>query len=284
MVARLIGPENVKMLEALESRVHFNAVSVSLYSAAGTPVAAIDRHLALFVLVHGDGMTVGEMTDMAAAVQDQLPADQYQVVIVDWNQPPSPPSNFALEVGDSLAGMIKASRIPASRVNLIGFSMGGPIIGQTAKDLKSGSGEVNRIIGIDPASPRFEPAAYAANSSYSICFCGDDGYAHTASSLSADDAILLTNLSSDNLDRHVGVFTTVANIWQRDAGLISDGDQAVSSLFSITSILDGTPPPWKRSSIDSGFDAVMTCDGNDSDPTPTSLTYVNTRGHMLLVE
>jgi pimeloyl-ACP methyl ester carboxylesterase len=280
----------VVMMDALESRVLFSTIntsSVSLYNANGTPGAKIDKHMALFVLVHGDNMNPSMMTDMAAAVEDELPANEYQVLILDWSQLASAPqlaAKVGLAVGDALAGMIKASRIPVSRVNLIGFSMGGTVIGRAAKDLKTNTSEVNRIIGVDPSAGYYEPADYAQDSAYSIAFCGDDTYGGTVGSLSADDAILLTGLSSNDLDRHSDVFQTVTTIWQNDAGLSSDGDAAVSSLFSIQSILNGSPPNWRKNSEDGGFVAVMACNDTGGDPSPISLTYINSRNHTITVE
>jgi pimeloyl-ACP methyl ester carboxylesterase len=180
--------------------------------------------------------------------------------------------------------MIKDSHIPVSRVNLIGFSAGGTVIGRAARDLKTSTSEVNRIIGVDPAATRYEAPDYAQDAAYSIAFCGDDTYGGTTGSLSADDAILLTGLSSNELDRHSDVYSTVVTLWQNDAGLSSDGDAAVSSLFSIQSILNDSPPNWKRDRNDGGFVAVMACNNTGGDPSPISLTYINSRNHTVTVE
>jgi pimeloyl-ACP methyl ester carboxylesterase len=265
-------------IEALESRRLFSS-DISLYSADGSSGAVINRHLALFVLVHGNDMTVSEMVDMATAVKDQLPANQYQVLIVDWNQ-----NVDALTIGSELAQTIQVSHIPTSRVNLIGYSLGGTVIGRTARDLKTKTSEVNRIIAIDPASSKLEAANYAADSEYSIAFCGNDGYAHTASSLSADDTVLLTGLSGDDLDRHAEVFTLVNNMWDDDADSSSLGDQAIDSLFSINTILRGKPAPWKANAFYSGFEAIMPCNENGGNSFPLSLTYDNSRGHTITID
>jgi len=278
------------MLDPLESRVLFSTIntsSVSLCNADGDPGGKIDRHMALIVLVHGNEMNPSMMTDMAAAVEAQLPSNQYQVLILDWSKIAAARTNWevnSLAVGDKLANLIRLSRIPVSRVNLIGFSMGGAVIGRAAKDLKTSTSEVNRIIGVDPAAGQLEPADYTEDSAYSIAFCGNDSYGGTVGSLSADDAILLTGLSSNDLDRHSDVFQTITTIWQNDAGLSSDGDAAVSSLFSIQSILNGSPPNWRKNSEDGGFVAVMACNDTGGDPSPILLTYINSRNHTITVE
>jgi pimeloyl-ACP methyl ester carboxylesterase len=278
------------ILDALEPRLLFSTIdtsSVSLYSANGTPGAKINRHMALVVMVHGDNMDESLMTDMATAVQDELPANQYQVLLLNWGQLAYAQTNAAkngLAVGTTLAAMIQKSHIPVSRVNLIGYSMGGTVIGRAAKDLKTRTSEVHCIIGIDAAAGRYEPPAYAQDASYSITFCGNDTYGGTIGSLSADDSVLLTNLSSNELYRHADVFTALNNIWDRDSGEISSGDQAVSSLFSVSSILQGRPVAWKKDGIDGDFEASMACNGDDSNPLPSSLTYINSRNHTITVE
>lgn len=275
------------MIESLESRRLFSNIdtsSVVLDFANGSTGATINRHMALVVLVHGDSMDPSEMTDMATAVQDQLPANQYQVLILDWSVLANAQTNAAkngLAVGSTLAGMIERSHIPVSRVNLIGYSMGGTVIGRAAKDLKTKTSEVNRIIGIDPAAGRYEAPDYAQDSAYSITFCGNDTYGGMTGSLSADDSVLLSNLSSNELFRHANVFTELNNIWDQDAGETSAGDAAVSSLFSINSLLQGQPVAWKKNGIYGSFEAIMASNGNDSNPFAATLTYLNSRNHTV---
>jgi pimeloyl-ACP methyl ester carboxylesterase len=278
------------MMEPLEPRLCFssiNASSVLLCYANGTPGARINRHLSLFVLVHGDSMNAAMMSDMATAVQDQLPADQYQVLILDWSKLTTSThhrSDNALAVGSALAGMIEKSHIPVSRVNLIGYSAGGSVIGRTASDLKTKTSKVNRIIGIDPAAGKDGTADYAKDSSYSIAFCGDDSYGGTQGSLSAADTILMTGLSTNQLYRHAEVYTGITDIWQNDAGESSSGDMRISSLFSIPSIMNGQPLRWMKNSFDAGFEAVMSCNENGGNPYPLSLTYVNSHRHKVTVD
>jgi pimeloyl-ACP methyl ester carboxylesterase len=273
--------------DTLEERVLFSSVdtsSVALDLADGATHAAINRHEALFVLVHGDNMNAPMMSIMAKAVQDQLPPGQYQVLTLDWSKLAASgnTTKSALAVGGALAKMIENSHIPLSRVNLIGFSMGGTVIDNAADDLKTKTSQVNRLIGIDPrddASPDF-----ADVSSYSIAFCGNDSYGKTAASLSADDAVLLTGLSTDNLQRHANVFGTVLTMWEDDAGLRGSGDMRVSSLFSIRSILAGSPLPWRQNGVSGGFEAVMPCDVSTSIPYPLSITYMNSHKHKVAIE
>lgn len=274
------------MLESLESRTLFSidTSSVALFDAAGH-AASINRHRAVFFLVHGANMNASLMTTMATAVQNQLPSDQWQVLIVDWSKlaAGAHTSDSARAVGDRVASLIKAARLPASRVNLIGFSMGGTVIDEIAADLKTASAQVNRIVGIDPYA---RDSNFAGESNYSITFCGRDGLGKVGASLSADDAVALTGLTGTALQQHSDVFWTLTTIWQRDAGMISRGGDDVSSLFSIQNIVNGPTPQWKHNVYFEGFEAEMDCgfqDGLPNDLGPLSLTYLNAHGRRRVV-
>jgi len=277
-------------MQSLESRVLFSVdtSSVALYTASGQAGATIEKHMALFVLVHGDESNESDMVPMALSVEAQLPANQYQVLILDWSQIASSLTNAytnAVAVGGALATMIKTSRIPISRVNLIGFSMGGTVISGTAKDLQSRRSKVNLMVGIDPATQAYLNPDFAGASKYSICFCGNDTFGQTVGSLSADDAVLLTGLPSDQLDRHVDVFSVVSNMWQQDIGNSDGSDSTVASLFSIPSLLHDTKPlDWKEKGFYDNWEAIMACGGDSDDPVAMSLSYVDVRNHTVTIE
>lgn len=274
------------IMEGLEGRTLFSVdtSSVALFDAGGH-AATINKHAAVWFLVHGDNMNESQMTDLATAVKGQVDSTQWQVLIVDWSKlaTASNTSTNAAAVGDRVAAMIKAARLPTSRVNLIGFSSGGIVMDEIAKDLRTRSAQVNRIVGIDPFS---KTANYAAESSYSIAFCGRDAEAKTAASLSADDAVALTGLSGTSLQQHGQVFSAVTTIWKRDAGMIAKGNDHVSGLFSIQNIVADAMPPWRHGVFFEGFEAEMSCgfqSGLPHDFGPLSLTYVNTRRHRQVV-
>jgi pimeloyl-ACP methyl ester carboxylesterase len=106
-----------------------------------------------------------------------------------------------------------------SRVNLVGYSMGGTVIDRIARDLKTRTTQVNTIIGIDPAAGRIQAPAYAQNSAYAISFCGNDAVAKLTASQSGDDTVVLTGLDPNNdMLRHQSVFTVVTTMWERDGG------------------------------------------------------------------
>src|SRR5438270_392275 len=83
------------------------------------------------------------------------PAGQWQVIIVDWGDlakyhATGNATVNALAVGSKVAGLLKAARVPPSRVNLVGYSMGGTVVARIARDLKTRTAQVNTIVGIDP--------------------------------------------------------------------------------------------------------------------------------------
>jgi pimeloyl-ACP methyl ester carboxylesterase len=270
------------MFEHLESRRLLSTLSsVTFYSIGGQSGAVINKHMSLVVLVHGGEENAMDLQETAKAVQGQLPSNQYQVLLLDWSELAT--SSHAVEVGDRLAGMIQNSHIPISRVNLIGFSMGGTVIDQAAHELKTKNSEINCLIGEDPAEGRGASPNYAGDARYSLCFCGDDRYGGTAESLSADDAVLVSNISSDAFTAHVDVFFTVNNMWEQDAGMMSSGDSAVSELFSIPNLLKGAPLNWKRHSVDGRWEGTLRTNGDTNNPVAASFTYVNSRGHSVTV-
>lgn len=278
-------------LEPLEGRMlcyaPVDTSKVFLGDVNDNPVA-IHRHMALCILAHGDQMEGSDMTDVAHAVQAQLPAGQWQVLIIDWGDlakyhATGNASVNALAVGSKVASLLSAARVPPSRVNLVGYSMGGTVVGRIAKDLKTSTAEVNAIVGIDPAAGRIEAPNYAQNSRYSICFCGRDAVATDTASLSADDAVVLTGLSSNDMLRHQSVFTVVTTMWERDAGMLGSGGDHASGLFSVPSLFNGPPLPWRHGTYYAGFEALVACgtQPDSSDLGPLSLTYVNTRRHQI---
>jgi pimeloyl-ACP methyl ester carboxylesterase len=278
------------MIEALEGRMLFSAIdtsTVALFDAGGNP-ATINRHLAAWFIVHGDNMDKSFMTTMAAAVQAQVPSNQWQVLIVDWSDLASAQTNATRNgqaVGDRVAQMINQAHLPASRVNLIGFSMGGAVINRIAIDLKTKTTQVNRLVGIDAAAGRvgpYDPAVFGKDSAFSVAFGANDKYGGQAGTLSADESVLLSGLSSDDLTRHAQVFSVVTTMWQRDAGEISKGNDGVSELFSIPNILAGPTIAMRQGIFAGGYDAVMACgfqSGLPNDLGPLSFTFVNTRRH-----
>jgi len=288
-LARTYTAAMVEMLEARRMLSGIDTSSVALVPAYHRRTT-LNRHRAIWIIAHGDDMNAAEMLPIAQAVQAQLPANQWQVVVVDWSVLASSGLNAAkagMAVGDRLTQMIQAAHVPASRINLMGYSMGGTVIGRIAQNLKTSATQVNRIVGIDPAVGRIQPAEYAQDSAYSIVFAAHDAIVKDYGSASADQAVLLSGLDSDtDIEKHGDAFAIVTTMWLRDAGVIDKGNDGVSGLFSINQILNGPEPAWKPDQYDGVYDANMTCGyqaGLGNDLGPLSLTYRNSRGHTRVI-
>lgn len=278
------------MLEPLEGRVLFSAPidtsGVALFDPNGNP-AVINKHKAVWFLIHGNNMSKDLMLDTAKAVQGQLNT-QWQVLIVDWSQLAYAQTNAAKNaqaVGNRVAQMITQAHLMTSRVNLIGFSMGGTVANRIAIDLKTRSTQVNRIVSIDVDVGRYDPIMFAADSNYSIAFGGNDRFANVSGATDSDDGVLLTGLSATAEFAHAQVFNVVTAMWERDAGMLAGSDD-LSQIFSINNILDGLPVSMRKNSFANGYEAVMNCGNQPGFPNglgPTSLTYVNLHRHTVVL-
>lgn len=286
------------MIESLEARVLFSVKgtsSVALYDANGSP-ASIQAGKRLWFIFHGLDGSHDDMTPMAAGVQAQDPTSQ--VLVVDWSYLADPTVastvrtqlDNAWAVADWVALRLRRARVPASRVNLIGFSMGGQAEDRLAADLNGGSkSQVNRIIAIDPADPHVNGRArqlphFADESAYSIGFTGVDTAAFYAGALSCDDVIQLTGLPADDMVRHVSTAEVMGTMFRRSGGLDGTAD-GVSNIFSIQNILVGHLPGWRHGQYGYGFEAQVSCAATGNDwPLqygPVVLAYVNGRGHTV---
>jgi hypothetical protein len=297
------------MIEPLESRTLFSTAvdtsSVGLYAPDAT-ATVLQTNKPLWIVIHGMDSDKSDpgLQALAQAVQAQVPQDQ--TLILNWGAlataqaAPDGVTAYrnAWAAADKIAMMLRRSRIPASRVNLIGFSMGGQLEDRIAKDLKSSTTEVNRIIAIDPSAQGYAVnnrghlsrhiPDFAGNSSYSIAFWGKDGDSFYAAPTSADATVLLTGLTGSQVQQHVETAYLFGNMMSRDAGLQATGGENISSLFSIANITSGNLPAWKTNAYAPGYEATMNC--NFSNPSsfssiqPVLLTFINHRGHQQQIQ
>jgi pimeloyl-ACP methyl ester carboxylesterase len=274
-------------VEALESRELFSggASTIHLYDSAGSP-GVVDTHKAVWLLFHGLNMSKDNMTTLSGALQAARPADQ--VLIVDWSAlastdgaTKSAPRSHARITADWAAQLLTNAGIRTSRVNLIGFSMGGEVIADLAQELHTRHAMVNRIVAIDSAGSN--GISYADESSYSIAFTAADRSASLKAAESADDTVLLTGLPADDGQRHGATFGLYNTLVLREAGLESAPNDHVSSVFSTTNLMSGNLPAWKKDAFDGMYEAEVSCQavaGSAWRYEPVSLTYfsrVNSR-------
>ena len=263
------------MVEPLEPRTLFSS-TIHLYSASGSP-ASVDPNKPVWLLFHGLNMSKDNMTSMASGLQAAHPADQ--VLIVDWStlakSSGSSARRNAQSTADWTANVLRAAGVRASRVNLIGFSMGGEVIADLASELHTRHAMVNRIIALDSAGSN--GISYADESSYSIAFTAADGNASSRANATADDTILLTGLPADDMQKHSAVFGLFNTLVLRESGIESATTDRVSSVFSTSNLLSGNLPAWKKDAFDGTYEATLSCRpvaGSAWRYEPVTLTYL----------
>jgi len=286
------------LVERLEDRLMFaaDASGVTLTRADGAPRSIVGRR-DTWIIIHGLGASKSDarIKRLAGAVDAVSPRDQ--VLVVDWStlaigtEDPFLAKSNAEAAAGAVAAKIRAIGLPASRINLIGYSMGGYVAEQIAADLRDAGG-VNRLAALDPAAPRTGhnkrghtvPVAvdFTSDSEYSIAFHGVDRHSQFVTAAAADDTVRLDNIGADDEHRHQAVLDLFTTMVERNNGANAD---AVSRVFSLARIKNGAVPGWRKNQfgVDSGegYEAVLTA--TPSPLAPVLLTYVNRRGHTVHV-
>jgi pimeloyl-ACP methyl ester carboxylesterase len=261
------------MLEPLECRVLL--ASSSLSALAGTADASLSRadgsNLQIigrrdtWIIIHGLGGSTDDVKRIATAVDAASTRDQ--VLLVDWSKLAEATDNQTAvsntqRVADVLAQRIAQIGLPASRINLIAFSLGALIASRLAANLHA-SGGVNRIIALDPAAPKIgikanghslRPAMnLSSDSQYSITFHAGDNRSFLGAALSSDDTVLLANMGATADEQHRNVLDLFGSICEANT---SSSPDKVSSLFSLKRIASGKLPAWEKNAA-FGYEATL---------------------------
>lgn len=232
---------------------------------------------------------------MAAAVDAGSTKDQ--VLIADWkpyaklNVSGRTTDRNAAAAGKSLSDRLAATGLPASRINLIGISMGSLVVDRAAAALKSRGG-VNALVALDPAAVRLGKTAsgrvrrslyhLADNSRYAIAFHAGDRLSPIAAARTADDTIrvqLAGNLPDTR--RHEAVFELFTTIARRAASAKAG---RVSRIFSVNRIAGSSHPDWKKDRYDGVYEAILYTTGRPGSLAPAKLTYFASSGRVQAVQ
>jgi hypothetical protein len=283
--------------EALEPRQLCSAApanpaapSVTLHTVSGKLVSSLPAHRNIWVVIPGFGVdhTDKGSVDMAAAVDRASRRDR--VLVADWvsyavrNVNGSTVDANCTRAGRALAGALSAAGVPASRVNLIGISLGS-LVADRAAAAFADRGGINALVALDPAAvttgtrPNGRPihSAYdlAANSRYALAFRKANRIGQLYAARTADDTVRVDLPGGlDDVDRHVAVFQTFTNMATRAA---TDRGRSgkVSRLFSVNAIAAKSHPAWTTDRYDGVYEAVLTVTGKfDVDLRPARLRWV----------
>lgn len=278
------------MIEPLEDRL---LCSRSLPDASSVTLTRADGGKVLktrdtWIIVHGliSSKDAPGIQILTSAVDKASKRDQ--VLLADWRklaivtEKGGVQDRCAQATANVLAQKVAEFGIPSGRVNLIGFSMGGLVVGKLAEALAPRGG-VNAIIGIDPSSPRIKvdgkmvraPLDLAKYSKYSIAFHGVDIGSPIQRALSADDTIRINNIGTLGTERHAGVFDVFTNMTKINNGPNPD---PVSKIFSLGRIMRGDMPDWKKDKYDvvegyGGYEAVIRAQGSPGSMRPKEIFF-----------
>ena len=252
----------MEAMEQLEGREMFsaNGTTVTLTRADGAARSVVGRR-DTWIVIHGLAGSKNDAPMKALAKSVDGMSSRDQVLVVDWHELAKPVVNqqlqqsMAEQAATELVGLIRRIGLPASRINLIGYSMGA-FVAERAATALGDTGGINRLVALDPAAPwsrlnrhhHSAPAAVnlAANSQYAIAFHGVDVHSPLLAAMSADDTVRVDNIGTTDAQRHAGVLDIFTTMTERNNA--GDADD-ISRVFSITQITRGNMPGWRRDAV-----------------------------------
>ncbi|MDJ0518869.1 MAG: alpha/beta fold hydrolase [Trichodesmium sp. MO_231.B1] len=168
---------------------------------------SIDTNDPTYVIVHGYQSTGGNpgnnftpqdwMSEMAQNIRD-LEGNDANILVVDWQDGADTLNYFAAadrvdEVGVEVADYLLGQGVNPANTTLIGHSLGAHIMGEAGEELRERHGEVDRLIGLDPAGPEFEGSWFSSPNSTDDRLDPSDADRvvafHTSSTLGYDDPL-----------------------------------------------------------------------------------------------
>lgn len=291
-------------LESLEGRVFLSAAAAenygpSLFAATlrqgqqsqrvallrndGTKTPLANRPT--WIVVHGwQGEPDGSTKRLADAVDGNSPKDQ--VLILDWSGPaasfnPLQVVAWVPPVAKWVANTLTKAGLSHRNLNLVGFSLGGYMIGAIAGQVAGG---VNRIVGLDPATDLFNlnlfGVNYARHSRYAQTFVGSF-LSTPRAAFTADETIALNVGPYGDSHSHINVLDLYITMLNRtNAG----NPDPISRLFDLDRLSPAAKRPWRTNAFSGGYEARLIGRPSGDDWLPDRLVYrsVETGGRVLL--
>ncbi|MGD1804469.1 alpha/beta fold hydrolase [Dapis sp. BLCC M126] len=168
---------------------------------------AIDTSDPTYVIVHGYQSTGGNpgnnftpqawMSEMAQNIRD-LEGNDANILVVDWQDGADTfyypaAANRVDDVGVEVADYLLDQGINPGTTTLIGHSLGAHLMGEAGEELRERSGDVDLLIGLDPAGPEFEGGWFSRPNSTDDRLDASDADRviafHTSSTLGYDDPL-----------------------------------------------------------------------------------------------
>lgn len=130
----------------------------------------IDTSDPTYVIVHGYLSTGGNpgnnftpqpwMSEMAQNIRD-LEGNDANILVVDWQDGANTfyypaAADRVDDVGVQVADYLLSQGVNPADTTLIGHSLGAHLMGEVGEELRERSGEVDLLIGLNPAGPEFE--------------------------------------------------------------------------------------------------------------------------------
>lgn len=220
-----------------------------------------------WVVVHGWTSTPQSLADVSDAIDGQTTKDQ--VLVLDWSQGASGGNLEALfrvpPTADWAAKKLKSWGLPGARVNLVGHSFGGYLVGKMAEGFAGG---VNRIVALDPATNPFDDVDYAAHSKFSFGFIGSS-FSTPEHAQTADASFRMNVGDYDSIFTHMAVPRLYAAMIASNNREMPD---RISKLFALDRMSPTITQPWRE--LD-GYEGTLTGKAGIDGYAPSVLTYRN---------
>lgn len=227
-----------------------------------------------WIIMHGWTSTPDSFSlpELAQAIDDFEEGDQ--VLMLDWSDAVSSLNILSAtawipEVADWVKDSMDRWGIPASKVNLVGHSLGGWLTGVLADQF---DGPVNRIYVLDPAtdpSPFFLSGLnYGRDSRFAAGFIATSN--STPEAAATADITFQVDIGDDSLIAHTRLVGLVASIF--DEGNSASPDP-ISAQLSIGKLSPGVTQPYKLNAFSGGYEALLDGTSGLDQSTPTRLEY-----------